>query len=896
MPNAPGWRRLFRLPGGRSATEVEEEISFHLSMRVEDLVRRGVPEAEARAQAAREFGDAEGIRGELVAIHRARARRENRASAWDELGQDLRFAVRTLLRSPGFAAVVLLTLALGIGANTVLFSVIDAVMLRSLPVVEPDELVHVTMAQRQGTFTNPLWEELRRRQDVLAPAFAYANRPFDLADGGVVRPVAGNLVTGEFFPALGVRPAIGRLPGPSDDYVGCPPVAALGHGLWRREYGGDPTIVGRAIALDGHRFEIVGVVERGFSGVEVGRSVEVFAPLCARSVFEGGEGWRALKGAWFLRIMGRRADGVTTAQAAASLAALAPSIFRATLPADFSVSGQRDYLVRTLTAVDARTGYSDLRFEYGRALVVLMGVVGIVLLIACGNVANLLFARGTVRRREFAIRLAVGAARGRILRQLVTESLLLSTLGAIIGLFFVEWAGQLLVGILSTNQNAIALDLTINARVLAFTAGTATAVGLLFGMAPAWQILRGSAPASAVASDRSTPELAHRGMNRALVSGQIALSLVLIVSAGLLLGTFRTLATVDTGFVPEGVLLVDMDLEKASYTPGQLSSVKRGLLERLRRVPGVIAAAASEMAPLGGTWNGTVRGENLSAPIDEMVYFNAVSDGFFGTLHTPLLAGRDFDATDRPESPRVAVINETMAERYFPGTGAVGGRFRTAGPDASWITVVGVVGDTKYETLREDPLPVAYFPMTQAGFDQPRMSLELRAGGDPSSLVPPVRAVAEEVDPRISLRFSSLSDEIDASLARERLLALVSGFFGMLALILASGGVYGTIAYAVARRQKEFGIRRALGAERSRLVRMVLREVGRLVWPGVILGGLAAFLVTPTLASLLYGLSPSDPRVLAMAAGMLAVVAFAAGALPAWRATQMDPVRALREE
>jgi putative ABC transport system permease protein len=901
MSKTPIWRRYLRFLGSDPAGDVEDELSFHLATRMDDLMSRGLSESEAREVATQEFGNVEAVRGELEQIARERLQRANRARHWESLGQDLGFAARTLRKNAGFTIVTLLTLGLGIGANTSLFSVFDAVMLKPLPVVAPVELVHVTMENPQATFTNPIWEELRDRQEVFSGIFAYAGQEFDLAEGGQARPVVGNWVSGEFFPVLGIDALAGRLPGLADDHRGCSAVAALSHSLWQREYGGDPQVIGSNVSLNGHRFQIIGVTPPGFSGLDVGTAAQVFAPLCARSVMEGGEEWRDLSGHWFLRIMGRRKNELTAEQVHAELARMAPFVFAATLPPDWDSVSQNNYLERTLNGRPAGTGYSDLRLEYGNALMILMGLVGVVLLIACASIANLLFARGTVREREIATRLAVGAPRGRILRQLLMESLLLSLLGGAAGLLFAHWTAGLLVRFLSSSDNPVWLDLSINLRVLAFTAGLASVVALLFGLAPSWRAARVDPHLVMKSSDRSaTHGVARRRVSGILVSGQVALSFVLLTCAALLVGTFAKLTRVDPGFTAEGVLLASLDLRNAGYSPEQLPLVKRGLLDQLRRTPNVASASASEITPLGGTWNATIKvdSETRLAPDDEMVYFNAVSDGYFRTLGTPLLRGRDFDQKDRSESPPVAVINESLARRFFGDIDPVGRRMSLPGTNSDElpITVVGVVGNTKYESLREAPLPVAYFPLSQGGSNQPILNLDLRSYGDPSSLIPALREMSAAVNPRISIRFANLSEEVAASLARERLLATLSGFFGGLALLLVVIGVYGTMTYSVNRRHREFGIRLALGATGGRLVQTVLMDVARPIGFGLFVGAAGALLASRVVATFLYDLSPADPTSLALSTLLLAAVAFGAGIVPALKVARFNPVVALQGE
>jgi putative ABC transport system permease protein len=819
----------------------------------------------------------------------------------------IRYALRSLAKSPGFTTVAILSLALGIGANTAIFSLVDAVMLRALPVAEPHELARVTAGAPGGAdFTNPVWEEIRDRQDVFAGSFAYADQRFDLANGGESRPVAGSWVSGGFFSTLGVAAAAGRLLTLADDHRTCPAITVLSHGFWQSEFGGDPAAVGRTISLNGHAFEIVGVAAAGFFGFEVGRSTQLFAPLCARAVLEPPNGGLDDHSFWFLRIAGRLNDGVSADQAHARLEALAPAVFTATALPGWDDGRRAGYLRNSLGAEAAPNGYSDLRGQYERALKALMVVVGLVLLIACANVANLLLARSTARSREMAIRQAIGAGRGQLVRQLLTESLILAVAGAAAGIAFAAWASELLVAFLSGGNDTVSLDVSINLRVLLFTGSVAVGTALLFGLVPARRSTRVDPQAAMKANDRTIAEGHTRfSLSKALVVGQITISLVLVVAAGLLLGSFRKLATLDPGFDSEGVLVADLDLRSGGYAEGEMASVKRGILERLRATPGVREASTSEIVPVSGAgWNGRIEVEGFvpQGERDDFVFFNGVSDRFFETMATPLLAGREFTADDRAGSPPVAVINEAMATKFFGGRNPVGERISMATPGEPPVVlehsveVVGVVRDTKYGSLREDTEELIYLPATQSGPAGPGLKLVLRGDGAAEALMPIVTQVVAQTNPRISIRYSVLADDIANTLSRERLLATLSGFFGGLALLLAVVGLYGTMAYSVARRRSEIGIRMALGADRGRLIRMVLREAGRLIAAGLLLGSFLAVLSSRLVASFLYGLEPNDPITLALSVLTLATVAFAAGSLPAWRAAGVDPMTALREE
>jgi putative ABC transport system permease protein len=828
----------------------------------------------------------------------------------ESLVADVRYAMRSLRGSPGFALVAILSLGLAIGANTAIFSLIDAVMLRSLPVSRPEELVRVTTPARSGglgegsdNFTNPLWEALRDGQDVFAGAFATADERFDLAGGGQSRPVAGAWVSGGYFSTLGVRPAAGRLVAPADDYRGCPPAVVISDAFWRSAYGGSPDVVGRTLSLNGHPFEIIGVAQAGFSGVQVGRAAEVYVPLCTMPIVQGGNDSLNDRSTWFLYVFGRRRPGMTTEETGQRLAALAPAIFGATVPEDWPTEAKEDYRRTTLTAVPAANGYSGVS-QYHEALVALMAAVGLVLLIGCANVANLLLARASSRRHEVAVRLAIGAGRGRLVRQLLTESLLLALLGAAVGLLLARAATRLMVGYMAMRGEPVWLDLSVDGRVLAFTLVVATGTAVLFGLVPAWRSARVDPRVAMKAGERSIVEGHSRfGIGKALVVGQIALSLVLVLGAGLLLGTFRRLATADPGFEPAGVLLASLDMSTAGIPQEALPRVKREILERLRATPGVESASASVFTPLsGGGWNGDISVDGFTPrdPRDAEVFFNGVSDDFFSTLGAALLAGRDFDDGDVAESLPVAIVNESFVKKFFSGANPVGRRVTVkgyGGADDETLQVVGVVRDTKYRSMREEEEPLVFRPLSQlGGFERPVLDLELRGRGAASSLIRTVTPAVGEVNGSISIRYRTLEAQMDASLARERLLAMLSGLFGGLALLLAVVGLYGTMAYSVARRRNEIGIRLALGAARTAVMRLVLGETGRLVLLGLLVGGAVAVVATRRVAPFLFGVTPSDPATWMTSALILAVVSLLAGAIPAWRAARMDPNAVLRAE
>jgi predicted permease len=886
--------RLLRLlRHGPLWSEIEREVSFHLAERTDDLMAQGMSKHDAMREARRRFGN--------PTLRRERTYRTEALLWLESVLADVRYAARSLRRSPGFAIVAILSLGLGIGANTAIFSLYNALVLRTLPVEHPEELVQVTFGDGRAVFTNPLWEELREQQDVLSGVFAFGNRSFNLADGGEVRNVPGYWVSGDFFRTLGVLPVLGRVLDNGDDYRGCPAIVVVSYGFWQREFGGTADAVGSTLMLDGYPFELIGVVNPAFSGVDAGRATEVYAPVCAFTIVYPESDQLDARSSWFLHVLGRLERSQNAKQASVRLAALSSGIFGATVPQLWDREGQDRYRGYTLAVRAAPNGVSYLRGEYGPALLALMGVVAVVLLIACGNVANLLLARATRRQHEVAIRRAIGSGRGRLVRLLVTESLLLSLLSAIVAVVFARWASAFLVGMLSTSGN-LWLDLGLDGRVLGFTLGVATATGVLFGLAPAWRAT-GVAPQAALrTAGRDVADRCGRfAAGKLLVIGQLAMSLSLIVGAGLLIGTLTRLQTLDTGFNRDGVLLVRMDPHNAGYSTEESSRTKQEILEQLRALPGVRSASASVITPIGGSsWNNYVEVDGYTPLVQEdaLAWFNSTSDAYFETLETRLKAGRDFDSRDAQGSALVAVINETMARRFFAEPQPLGRHFsvKPPGGDPETYEVIGVVADTKYQSIDEETSPIAYFPLSQEREPWGTLRYQLRTDGAPTALIPAVANLIVEVHPRISVRFSTLEDEVAASLTRPRILALLSGFFGAVALLLAMIGLYGTLSYRVTSRRNEIGLRLALGAARGRVLGMVLAEVGRLVLVGIAIGVVVALASTRLLSAFLFGMTATDPRTLVLSAAVLGVVAVAAGALPAWRAARLDPMEALREE
>jgi predicted permease len=825
---------------------------------------------------------------------------------------DLRFGLRQLSLNPMFTAVAVLSLALGIGANTAIFQLIDAIRLRALPVANPQELGYLDYADgskrsgwwstRSANFTSANWDSIRRNQQAFSDVIAWSAKQFNLTLEGKARYAEGLFVSADFFRALGARAAIGRVFTAEDDRPGCgSPGAVIGYSFWQSEFAEDPAVTSRTVRLDGRLFPVIGVAEPDFFGVEIGHKFEVAVPLCSDPMFwEPGKGHTPSRTAWWLSIMGRLKPGWTLERANAQIQAVSPAIMRESLPESYRAGDAKKFLANKLTVTSGATGVSQLRRQYQDPLWILLATTGLVLLIACANLANLLLARASAREREIAIRQAIGASRSRLVLQLLSESMLLAVFGAGLGAALAALLSRGLVAFLTTEQNRMFVGLGLDWRVLGFTAAIAILTCVLFGLAPA---LRATsvAPASVIRSGGRglTAGREKFSLRRMLVIAQVAMSMVLLAGALLFVRSLQKLMAVEPGFRPEGIVSVRVDYRAAHFPKPQMTEIRRETLEKLRQRTGAISAGEVDMTPVGGGgWDQNAWEPGYGGPrLDVM--FNRSGPGYFRTMGTSFVAGRDFDEHDNLSAPKVAIVNEQFARQIFQGKNPIGRTFRREEfgdhPDSQFL-VVGLVRNTKYYELREDFRPIAYVPEAQNEEPGTDANFVLRTNAPLGEFYHNAEAAVAGIHPGLGVDFTVLTTRIKQSLMRDRLMAALAGGFGLLAGLLAVLGLYGVIAYMVARRRNEIGVRIALGASRGRVIALVLREAILLLAIGLMLGAALAAWAGQAAASLVYGMKPRDPLTLGGACALLAIVALLASYVPARRASRLQPMAALRDE
>jgi predicted permease len=836
----------------------------------------------------------------------------------DEMFQDLRYGARMLLRQPGFTLVAVLSLALGIGANTAIFSLIDVLLIKSLPVQQPDKLVLFGKGESAGVtigfpndswdlFSYPFYRQVQQNHEVFSDVGALLSIPWNVHGSVNTSEAAGQaeqmdvqLVSGTYFSVLGVKASIGRVLSDTDDQnTGGHPVAVISNAWWERRLGGDPAVVGKTITIDQVVYTIIGVAPREFFGTTVGQAPDLWVPLAMGARMPPAH-WDGRNDPVFqsLYLIARTRDGVSLEQANAAVNVHFKQFLQEAAGAQPPAERLQAIERASIELTPGGRGLSELRREFSLSLRILMAVVGVVLLIACANVANLLLARAEARQKEFAVRLALGASRARLIRQLLTESVLLSGMGALAGILLAWWGSRLLVVMTSSGAESLPIDVTPNARILSFTLFASLMSALVFGTAPALRAAR-LEPNASLKGGRGVVRASSRSwLGKSLVVGQVTLSLLLLVGAGLFVRTLINLQSVPTGFDQQNVLLFKMDTATTGYAEeARRAALFRDVEEKVEALPAVQSASFAFWIFNQGGWNSHAYSREQPAPeaADRLTSNNVVGPDYFNAMGIPLLLGRGFGPQDTDESQKVAVINETMARLFFP-TGSLGKRFGINGPESSEkFEVIGVVKDAKSASLTEQPRPGAYYPHAQgSGFLD---NFVVRYSGAPGAVIPQIREAISQVNTNLPVdEVVSLSEHVGRSLVQQKLIARLASFFGLLALLLACVGLYGTLSYSVAQRTHEIGIRLALGAPSRNVLWLILSDALVLVFGGVIIGLLAAWWVTSLAESLLFGLKPTDPTTLAAATVLLITFASLAGFLPARRAARVDPLVALRDE
>src|SRR5262245_60277548 len=890
-------RSLFRR--SQVEQELDEELRYHIERQIEEHIAKGMTPEEARYAALRAMGGVEQRKEECRDMRRVRL--------IEDLTQDVRYGMRTLRKSPGFTAVAALSLALGIGANTAIFSLINALMLRMLPVKEPQELAFFYCANVLGTshrspgLNYPLYEMFRDRNQSFTGIFAavQVGRARLTVEGtaGEVESAQQNRVSGNFFSVLGVNAILGRTLTEADDRIGNPnPVAVISYDFWQRRLGLDPAVIGRRITLDDRPLTIVGVAPPGFFGFQVGSRPDIWWPITER-----GEG---LKGTefWGILVMGRLRPGVNLTQAGAEMSLIyrqqIDEITR-TEGANWRPTERRNWFESRIELETGSAGWTILRQRFRQPLLILMITVALTLLVACVNIANLLLARAATRRKEIAVRLALGAGRFRLIRQLLTESALMAVLGGGAGLLFAHWCARLLLSYLP-QQTQVSLDVAPDGRALGFTLAVSLLTGLLFGLAPAWQATQLDLTSSLKDAVGRSAGRTRLALNKLLVVLQVALSLFLLVGSGLLVRSLQNLKNMDTGFDRENLIQFSIDPGRG-YNTEQRDNLHKQVVTRLEAIPGVRAASFSSPGFLiGGTHRTDVTVPGYAAGPDEdlTTHYIDVGPRFFETMKMPILAGRDFG----PQGEGV-VINQTMARYFFGNQDPVGKRFYEGLKPNEPISkqqeaksqreIIGVVKDARYSDMREQPPRAFYRQWPPWG----NVTFQLRTGGENQAYVATIHRLVREIDPKLQVvDLRTMDDAVNDDHVKERFTAQLAGDFSLFALLLACIGLYGVMSYAVARRTSEIGIRMALGAQARDVVVLVMRETMLLVVIGVAIGLAAALASTRLGSTLLYGLSPTDPLTIALATMLLIGVAALAAYLPARRASRVDPLVALRYE
>jgi predicted permease len=895
-----------------------EEMEEHLSRQVEENLRSGMAPAEARRRAVLKFGAVEAIREQYHA--------EKSLPFVESIVQDVRYSLRILRKSWGFTAIAAISLALAVGANTTIFSVMKRLLLDRLEVPHAEQLrllhwhgdKHTAVSNMWGiadnvaegtaaaSFSYPAFEQLRRDNHVLEDLFAFKNvGTMNATIDSSAQILQGELVSGNFFDQLQVQPQLGRPILPDDDRIGAPTVALISAEVWHRAFGSSPAVLGRTITVNMAPVTIIGVTPSGFTGAEsVQSSPDLFLPLSSQPLVEPRGMNGSLLGAsspqiWWLNIMGRARDGVADNSARAALEASLSAVVRSTLRLD------ADTTIPRLDVLDGSRGLFRSKQMFAKPVEVLMAVVGLVLLLACSNIASLLFARSMARQREVALRLALGAGRARVLRGVLTESLLLSALGGTLGVALAFFGCRTLPALLANPWEASQFRMPLDWTVLAFSASVTLLSGLLFGTVPAWIATRSDGGACLKATRPGNTRRRKGLSGRMIVTFQIMLSTLLVAGALLFVGTLIQLAHVNPGFRTDHLVLFAIQQPESRYPAPKDLQLHHQIEERLRALPGVQSVTLSEVGYISDSMENTnflPEGETPNPDKDQSAWNNAVGSGFFHTLGIPILAGRDFSESDTASAPKVGILSESLARQAFPGQNPIGRRFLahfhpSEGKPGDLIEVVGISGDTRYWSLKQDPVGMFYQPYQQTPNLDFGATYEVRTSLSPASVAPSLRKAVQSIDPDLPLQqIRTQQEQIEASMQQERIIAALTASFGVLALVLASVGVYGVMAYSVAQRTSEIGIRMALGALPREVLTMVLREATWIALVGITCGIGATLLSTRLVASLLYGLHPNDPLILATSALLLALVGLVASWVPARCAAAVEPMQALRHE
>jgi predicted permease len=879
--------------------ELDEELLYHLEELTQANLASGMHPKEARAAALRTMQGLEQHKEEC---------RDVRGVAWlENLGRDLQYAMRMLRKSPTFTAAAILSLALGIGANTAIFSLIDTLLIRPLPVPHAERLRTIQLNTGRGkpqfSITYPLFQSLEDHNRAFASLFAWSGHSFQMRSGADMLHVDGVLASGDYFSTLGVSPIAGRTFTSADDHTTGGeegPVAVISERFWDHHFQRHSSAIGRSLTLDRVAFTIIGVMPRSFFGADMDAQPDIWVPLTMASRVDDPACINS-RSCWFLVTMGRLKDGVTAEQGNAALQVATPSILRESVPAWGEVNKKR-FLSWKIGTSSGAQGWSSLRLQFRSPLAILMTLVGLVLLIACANMANLLLARAMARHREIGVRLALGAGRGRVIRQLLTESALLSLLGGLAGTFFAIWLTRFLAAFLGKPgqfgpYQTLRLDIRPDWRVVLFTLIIALATGMLFGLAPALQATRLGIGASLKESANNLRGNRRLTLGRVTLALQAAFSVLLVAAAGVFAGSLYRLLTLDVGFNPKNVVMISIDTDKLAAKDAALSNLYGQLLDRVSTLPGVNAASLIWIAPLGnGGWDDdvTAPGQPDVPEHDRDTCANAIGPGLFDGLGIPLLAGRQFNKGDSPASLKVGIISQFAAGRFFPNTNAVGRDIKFEG---SLLRIVGIAGDIKYWNLRDTVQPELYIPYTQKQGAIPSLTFAIKTDLKVDTLYSEFRAALHTVAPDAPVsRIRTMQEQVADSVGRERMMASLSIFFGLVALLLTAIGLHGILAYAVTRRTGEIGIRMALGAQRRSVIWLIVSESVGFVAAGVAIGVVTALGLSRLAADLLYGIRPNDPGNLILAVVALLAVGTAAAAAPALRAVGLDPTQALREE